>query len=108
MFSKHRENIIISTGKTALEIASELHDKEYTNLVMVVGSDRVKDFQRILDKYNGEDKGHGFYDFDSIKVVSAGERDPDGEGISGMSATKMRQAAVEGDFMTFRSGIPSH
>ena len=98
MFSKHKENIIISTGKTALEIASELHDKGYTNLVMVVGSDRVKDFQRILDKYNGEDKGHGFYDFDSIKVVSAGERDPDAEGVSGMSASKMREAAVEGDY----------
>ena len=107
MFPKHKENIIISTGKTALEIASELHDKGYTNLVMVVGSDRVKDFQRILDKYNGEDKGHGFYDFDSIKVVSAGERDPDAEGVSGMSATKMRQSAIEGDFKTFRSGIPS-
>jgi len=107
MFSKHKENIIISTGKTALEIASELHDKGYTNLVMVVGSDRVQDFQRILDKYNGEDKGHGFYDFDTIKVVSAGERDPDAEGVSGMSASKMREAAVEGDFKTFRSGIPS-
>jgi len=107
MFSKHKENIIISTGKTALEIASELHDKGYTNLVMVVGSDRVKEFQSLLDRYNGDDKVHGFYDFDTIKVVSAGERDPDGEGISGMSASKMRQAAVEGDFKTFRSGIPS-
>ena len=63
MFSKHKENIIISTGKTALEIASELHDKEYTNLVMVVGSDRVKEFQSLLDRYNGDDKAHGFYDF---------------------------------------------
>jgi len=107
MFPKHKENIIISTGKTALEIASELHDKKYTNLVMVVGSDRVKEFQSLLDRYNGDDKIHGFYDFDTIKVVSAGERDPDAEGVSGMSASKMREAAVEGDFKTFRSGIPS-
>ena len=107
MFPKHKENIIISTGKTALEIASELHDKKYTNLVMVVGSDRVKEFQSLLDRYNGDDKIHGFYDFDTIKVVSAGERDPDAEGVSGMSASKMRQSAVEGDFKTFRSGIPS-
>ena len=108
MFPKHKENIIISTGKTALEIASELHDKGYTNLVMVVGSDRVKEFQSMLDRYNGdENKAHGFYDFDTIKVVSAGERDPDAEGVSGMSASKMRQSAVEGDFKTFRSGIPS-
>ena len=49
MFSKHSRNIIASTGKTALEIAVELYDKNYTNLVMVVGSDRVRDFQRILD-----------------------------------------------------------
>jgi hypothetical protein len=107
MFPKHKENIIISTGKTALEIASELHDKGYTKLVMVVGSDRVKEFQSLLDRYNGDDKVHGFYNFDTIKVVSAGERDPDAEGVSGMSASKMREAAVEGDYKTFRSGIPS-
>ena len=108
MFSKHKENIITSTAKNALEVASELHDEGYTNLVMVVGSDRVKDFQTLLDRYNGdENKAHGFYDFDTIKVVSAGERDPDAEGVSGMSASKMRQSAVEGDFKTFRSGIPS-
>ena len=108
MFSKHKTNIISSTGRNALEIASELHDKEYTNLVMVVGSDRVKDFQSLLDRYNGdENKAHGFYDFNSIKVVSAGERDPDAEGVSGMSASKMREAAVEGDYKTFRKGTPS-
>ena len=107
MFSKHRRNIVASTGKTALEIASELHDKKYNNLVMVVGSDRVRDFQSILDRYNGEDKPHGFYDFDKIEVVSAGERDPDAEGVTGMSASKMREAAVKGDFQTFRLGIPS-
>ena len=108
MFPKHKENIIISTGKNALQAASELHDEGYTNLVMVVGSDRVKDFQNLLDRYNGDEtKAHGFYDFDTIKVVSAGERDPDAEGVSGMSASKMRQSAVEGDFKTFRSGIPS-
>ena len=74
---------------------------------MVVGSDRVKDFQRILDKYNGEDKGHGFYDYDKIEVVSAGERDPDAEGVEGMSASKMRAAAVEGDYKSFRMGTPT-
>ena len=106
MFPKYKRNIIASTGKTALEIASELHDKKYTNLVMVVGSDRVQEFQKILDKYNGEDKAHGFYDYDKIEVVSAGERDPDAEGVEGMSASKMRAAAVEGDYKTFRMGTP--
>jgi hypothetical protein len=60
-----------------------------------------------LDRYNGEDNKHGFYDFDKIEVISAGERDPDSEGAEGMSASKMREAAIKGDFQTFRSGIPS-
>jgi len=106
MFPKYRSNIVASSGKTALNIASELYDKKYTNLVMVVGSDRVQEFQKILDKYNGQDKSHGFYDFDKIEVVSAGERDPDAEGVEGMSASKMRAAAVEGDFKSFRMGTP--
>ena len=64
MFPKHKRNIVASTGKHALDIAVELYDKGYTTLVMVVGSDRVQEFQRILDRYNGEDKTHGFYQFD--------------------------------------------
>ena len=106
MFPKYKRNIIASTGKTALAIASELYSKGYTNLVMVVGSDRVQEIQRILDRYNGEDKAHGFYDYDKIEVVSAGERDPDAEGVEGMSASKMRAAAVAGDFKSFRMGTP--
>ena len=106
MFPKYKRNIVASTGKTALAIASELYSKGYTNLVMVVGSDRVQEFQRILDRYNGEDKAHGFYDYDKIEVVSAGERDPAAEGVEGMSASKMRAAAVAGDFKSFRMGTP--
>ena len=106
MFPKYKRNIVASTGKTALAIASELYSKGYTNLVMVVGSDRVQEFQKILDRYNGEDKAHGFYDYDKIEVVSAGERDPDAEGVEGMSASKMRAAAVAGDFKSFRMGTP--
>ena len=106
MFPKYKRNIIASTGKTALAIASELYSKGYTNLVMVVGSDRVQEFQKILDRYNGEDKAHGFYDYDKIEVVSAAERDPDAEGVEGMSASKMRAAAVAGDFKSFRMGTP--
>ena len=106
MFPRYRREIVKSTSKHALEIAVELYDEKYTNLVMVVGSDRVREFQSLLDTYNGEDKKHGFYDFDKIEVVSAGERDPDAEGAVGMSASKMREAAVKGDFQSFRMGIP--
>jgi len=74
---------------------------------MVVGSDRVSDFSSLLNTYNGIKAKHGFYEFKEIDTVSAGERDPDAIGASGMSASKMRDAAVQGDFNLFRTGIPS-
>jgi len=95
-----------STAKTALEVAVEL-SKKYDKLVMVVGSDRVSDFSSLLNTYNGIKSKHGFYEFKEIDIVSAGERDPDAAGASGMSASKMREAAVQGDFDLFRTGIPS-
>ena len=95
-----------STAKTALEVAVELNTK-YDKLVMVVGSDRVSDFSSLLNTYNGIRAKHGFYEFKEIDTVSAGERDPDAIGASGMSASKMREAAVQGDFNLFRTGIPS-
>jgi hypothetical protein len=73
---------------------------------MVVGSDRVREFDALLSKYNGEKARHGFYNFADIKVVSAGARDPDAEGVEGMSASKMRAAAANNDFTTFAQGLP--
>ena len=86
--------------RTFMEIL-KTYDKLYGNVVMVAGSDRVNEFQRLADKYNGKD-----YNFKSIKVVSAGERDPDAEGAEGMSATKMRDAAKDNDFTQFAQGLP--
>jgi len=94
-----------STAKTALDVAVELHGK-YDKLVMVVGSDRVSDFSSLLNTYNGVDSRHGFYEYKEIDIVSAGERDPDAEGATGMSASKMRKAAVQGDFNLFKEGLP--
>ena len=74
---------------------------------MVVGSDRVSDFSSLLNTYNGIKSKHGSYDYKEIDIVSAGERDPDASGATGMSASKMREAAVQGDFDLFRTGIPS-
>ena len=75
---------------------------------MVAGSDRVKEFEVLLNKYNGVKSRHGFYEFQGmIKVLSAGERDPDAEGISGMSASKMRQAALDGSLQIFAKGVPA-
>ena len=107
MFPKYKSNVIVSKSRTALEAAVELHKKGHRSIVMVVGSDRVTEFNTLLNKYNGVDSKHGFYGFDNIKVVSAGERDPDSEGVSGMSASKMRAAAADGNFDLFKTGVPS-
>ena len=108
MFKKYAKNIIADKdSKTAINIAVKLHDQGYKNLVMVTGSDRVKEFDTLLGTYNGvEGKRHGYYKFENISVVSAGERDPDAEGVEGMSASKMRSAAVAGDYDAFSTGIP--
>ena len=92
---------------TALHAASSLHGKGYKKLVMVVGSDRVGQFEKLMKQYNGVDnKPHGYYNFDTIDVVSAGERDPDAEGVEGMSASKLRGFAVKGNFSDFKDGLP--
>lgn len=89
-----------TNSKSIIQIAQEIN-KKYDNLVMVVGSDRVQAFDELLTKYNGKE-----YDFNSIKVVSAGERDPDADDVTGMSASKMRKLAAEGDFDAFKKGAP--
>ena len=95
-----------SSLRNAMDIATELNGK-YDNLIMVVGSDRVKDFKTLLNKYNGVESRHGYYKYNNIQIVSAGERDPDAEGVAGMSASKMRAAAASGDYESFSLGLPS-
>ena len=108
MFKRYARNIVVSKARNAIEIAVELYDQGYKNLIMVAGSDRVKAFDTMLKNYNGvEGKAHGYYKFDSIKIVSAGERDPDAEGVEGMSASKMRKAATDGDYDSFSMGVPT-
>jgi hypothetical protein len=103
MFPDHAENIVndenIKTIFDALKLASE---EGYSNVKIVVGSDRVAEFDSLAQKYNGK-----LYTFDEIETISAGDRDAEGEGVEGMSASKMRKAASEDDFEAFRQGIPS-
>ena len=87
---------------TIIKVAQDMMMKDYSDIVMVVGSDRVGDFDKLLTKQNKID-----YTFNTIKVVSAGERDPDADGAAGMSASKMREAAEQGKFTDFAKGIPS-
>jgi hypothetical protein len=90
-----------SKARTVIEVAKELESEGFTDIVLVVGSDRVREFKSLLEKYNGKD-----YTFNSIKVVSAGERDPDAEGVAGFSASKVRAMAVQGDLEGFKKAVP--
>ena len=99
-------NISNDKMKTILEIVVSLYDEGWENITLVVGDDRIADFDKLLNTYNGvEGKAHGYYNFNSINVVSAGQRDPDAEGAEGMSASKLKAAAAEGDFETFKTGV---
>lgn len=110
MFPKHARSVMADNDvRNVLDIATKLYDQGYTSVQMVAGSDRIKEFDILLNKYNGVKSRHGFYEFkDKIKVISAGERDPDAEGVTGMSASKMRAAAADGDMATFAKGLPKN
>jgi len=96
-----RKYVVKSNARTIIEVAKELQ-KSYSRLVVVVGSDRIGEFNTLLQKYNGKD-----YTFDSIEVVSAGDRDPDMDDVSGMSASKMRAYAADNDYASFKKGVPT-
>ena len=104
MFPSHSENIVNDESVKTIFDALELANNDgYSNIKIVVGSDRVSEFDNLAQKYNGE-----LYDFEEIETISAGERDEDSDDVSGMSASKMRKAAAEEDFATFRTGIPDN
>jgi hypothetical protein len=94
--------------KTIIQAMQKLEELGYERIIYVAGSDRVDSFTKLLNQYNGQaDKsGNIPYSFKLIKVVSAGERDPDADGAEGMSASKMRAAAAEGDLESFKQGVP--
>jgi len=92
-----------SPAKNPLETLKDLHKQGYHHVTMVAGSDRVDEYKNLLHKYNGHPD---HYNFKSIHVVSAGERDPDSEGVSGMSASKMREHAKTSNHEGFKSGLP--
>ena len=104
-FPKHKRDIVVSKSRTFFEILVELN-KKFQNMIMVVGSDRVTEFKTLANEYNGVASRHGYYKFENIEIVSAGERDPDAEGATGMSASKMRAAAANSDFDSFKQGTP--
>jgi phosphopantetheine adenylyltransferase len=102
MFPQHSERIVNDANtRTIFDVLKKAHNDGYTNVRIVGGADRVNEFNKLANNYNGN-----LYAFDNIEVVSAGDRDPDAEGVEGLSASRMRLAAAEGDFKTFRLGMP--
>ena len=96
MFPKHARSVMADKNvRTAMDIAVLLYDQGFTKVTMVVGSDRIREFETLLNKYNNVKSRHGYYNFkEGIQVVSAGDRDADSDDVSGMSASKMRAAAA--------------
>ena len=92
---------------TILHHAAELHKQGVQHLHVVAGSDRQQEMHDLLHKYNGKDSAHGNYNFKSITVHSSGARDPDAEGTTGISASKMREHAAAGNEKEFHKGAPS-
>ena len=103
MYPTHSEKIVNDpANRTIFDVLKKAHMDGYTNVRIVGGGDRVQEFERLSNDYNGK-----LYAFDNVEVLSAGDRDPDAEGTEGMSASKQRKAAAEGDFAAFRKGVPS-
>jgi predicted kinase len=104
-------NTNISTSSkekpTFLQHAAALNQAGHDHLIMVAGSDRIPEYEKKLNQYNGVGPGK-LYNFKKIDVKSAGHRDPDAEGAEGMSASKMREHATNNNFGEFKKGIPSH
>ena len=102
MYPTHDERIVNDEDmRSIFDVLKKANEDGYSNVNIMVGADRQSEFEKLATKYNGE-----LYDFGEINVISAGERDPDAEGVEGMSASKLRKAAVDGDFSAFKTGVP--
>ena len=102
MFPQHSERIVNDgANRTIFDVLKKAHNDGYTNVRIIAGQDRVKEFDKLSQNYNGQ-----LYQFDNMEVVSSGDRDPDSDGVEGLSSSRMRLAAAEGDFKTFRAGLP--
>jgi cytidyltransferase-like protein len=102
MFPDYAGSIVDDKGaKTIFNVLTGANEEGHTNMIIMVGQDRLGEFQGLSHKYNGE-----LYNYDQLEVVSAGDRDPDSDDVTGMSASKLRLAAAEGDFKKFAKGVP--
>ena len=108
MFPKYARNIHLDKNvKTIFDLLVKIYDSGYQDVKLVAGSDRIDEYETLLAKYNGVDGRHGYYNFKTITIISAGHRDPDSDGATGMSASKLRAAAESNDFPLFQKGLPT-
>ena len=104
MFPNYEEQIINDPEmKSIFNVLVTANEEGVSDINIIVGSDRQSEFENLATKYNGE-----LYNFDNIRVISAGVRDADAEGVEGMSASKMRKAVMDDDFDSFRKGTPKN
>jgi len=102
MFPDFEEEIINDSEMVSIfDVLTTAFEDGYKNVNIIVGADRQAEFENLATKYNGE-----LYDFDNIRVISAGVRDSDAEGVEGMSASKLRKAVMDDDMDTFKKGTP--
>ena len=102
MFPQHADNIMNDPrARTIFDVLNAANNDGYANVKIVGGADRIKEFTKLANNYNGK-----LYDFDQVDVISSGDRDPDAEGVEGLSASRMRLAASENDFKAFSKGLP--
>lgn len=106
-FPKHARQIMMNPKiKLMLEALTSFYNEGFKKIVIVAGQDRVREYDILANKYNGINSKHGFYKFENISVLNAGNRDPDAKGIEGVSGTKLREFAKDGDFSQFAQLMP--
>jgi len=92
--------------KNLFDAVTSFYNEGFKRIVIVAGSDRIREYEILLNKYNGKKGKHGFYNFERINVLSAGDRDPESTGVEGVSGTKLRGYAESGDFTKFAQYMP--
>jgi len=105
-FPRHARHVVGEGAKNILDVAVKLYENNYRSVVCVVGEDRLMEFEQLLEKYNGVQSRHGFYEFTNIEIKSAGKRNFSGSGVEAISASTLRECVSEGNFIKFSQGIP--
>ena len=101
LFPDHAERIVNDPQNTTIfDVLKKAHNDGYANVRIVAGEDRIKQFDKLSQNYNGQ-----LYQFDGLETLSSGVREDDSEGMEGYSASRMRLAAIEGDFKSFYNNL---